>query len=65
MTIKELKQKISDLPDNMDVMLSQYNDECHYSMSETAEVMDVEFQDPDMHPKDWATEKCFVITDEL
>nr|WP_199083392.1 hypothetical protein [Pedobacter sp. ASV19] len=65
MTIKELKAKIADLPDNMDVMVEQTNEEGRYGMSQTVEVRSVQFSDPEVPKKDWATEKCLIISDEF
>lgn len=65
MTVGELKQKIADLPDQMDVMIYQTNEESLYGMSQKAEVEDVTFGDEDMDRDEWAIEKCLVITDEL
>lgn len=63
MNIKQLKQIISSLPDDMDVMISQSNDESIYSMSDQASVQGVQFQDPDIPKKEWPTIECLVITD--
>lgn len=67
MTVKELKLAIADLPDNMDVMLEQINDESRYAMAETAEVKPVTFMDEefDVNPEEWPVVDCFVITDEI
>lgn len=65
MTVAELKIKIADLPDHMDVMIYQTNDESLYGMSEKAEVEDVTFGDEDIPREEWGIEKCLVITDEL
>ncbi|WP_312697015.1 hypothetical protein [Sphingobacterium mizutaii] len=65
MTVAELKQKIADLPDHMDVMIMQEDDDYGYSGAFTAEVRDVTFKAPEIPKKEWAVEKCLVITDEL
>lgn len=65
MTIKELKQAINDLPDNMDVMVYQTNDEYGFSLSETAQVQPVQFQDEEVPEDEWPTVDCLVISDEI
>jgi len=65
MTVKELKAAIADLPDDMDVLLHQHNDESHFSMSEKAEVRTIKFEDAEMDPEEWADLECLCITDEL
>jgi len=62
MTIKELKAKIKDLPDNMDVMIVQTSEEFKYSLCEIAIVKDVNFSEGDVV---MATDKCLVISDEI
>lgn len=65
MTIKELKNAIKDLPDHMDVLIHQEDDESHFSMSQTHEVRKITFQDEEMDPEEWAELECFCITDEI
>lgn len=62
MNIKELKEKIKDLPDHMDVMMKQVNnDEFDLSIVENVEVKEVKFIGEKEEPKD----KCLVISDEI
>lgn len=65
MTIKELKEAINDLPDYMDVLIHQENEESYFSMSETHEVRKITFQDEELQPEEWAELECFIITDEI
>lgn len=66
MTVKELKQKLENAPDNMDVMIYQGDDEFAYNMANSAEIRKVKFYvDPDdSENTEYAEEDCFVITDE-
>lgn len=65
MTVKELKQKLENLPDLMDVMIMQTDDEFSYNAAITAEVRPVKFfPDDDGDELNVAIEDCFVITDE-
>lgn len=62
MNIKELKEKIKDLPDHMDVMMKQVNnDEFDLSIVENVEIKEVTFIGEKEEPKD----KCLVISDEI
>ena len=63
MDIKELKEKIKDLPDTMDVMILQTNDEYQHSMADSAYVRPITFQDESMPEEEWAVVDCLVITD--
>lgn len=63
MTVKDLKQKLEGIPDDMDVMIMQVNDEYQYSMGEEAGVSSITFQDPDIPEDEWCDVDCFVITD--
>lgn len=65
MTVGELKQKIANLPDDMDVMIYQYNDESLYALAEKAEAETVTFSDEEMDPEEYAKVDCLVITDNL
>lgn len=68
MTVKELKLKLEGVPDNMDVMIYQTNDEYGYSMSEEASVQPVKFIDEEMQLEDdeeYPIVDCFVITDDI
>lgn len=49
MTIKELKEKIKDMPDNLDVFIERSgDDEYRYNMAETAVFRKVKFYDEDL-----------------
>ncbi|KAA8483748.1 hypothetical protein BDE36_1788 [Arcticibacter tournemirensis] len=65
MTIGQLKTIIADLPDHMDVMVEQTNDECRYGMSETIEVRPVTFGGDDIPEDEEAVVDCLVISDEF
>lgn len=65
MTVKELKDKIANMPDDMDVMIEQTNDESRYNMAHVAEERQVTFMDEEMDQSEWATIPCLVITDEI
>lgn len=62
MNVKELKAAIADLPDDMDVMIEQTNDESRYGLANEAEVELVKFQDGD-NDEVFAEEDCLVIRD--
>lgn len=64
MTIKELKKRIEFLPDNMDVCITQINDEYTVSLVETANVVEATFVDGE-EEGDPAKEDVFLLTDEL
>lgn len=64
MNIKELKDKIKDLPDNMDVMIEQNNDEFRYSLAEVADVFSVVFNANNINKKNGsAIVDCLIIQD--
>lgn len=65
MTIKELKIAINDLPDDMDVLIHQEDEESYFSMSQRYEVRKITFQDEETEPEEWAEVDCFCITDEI
>ena len=74
MTVKELKEKLQEAPDNMEVMLLQTDDESPYNLVNTAEIREITFSSPEfedeesedfIHPNDLPREKVFVITDEF
>lgn len=65
MNVKELKQKLENVPDNMDVFIMQTVDEYGHSLAEHAYVKEIEFKAPEIPKKEWATEKCFVIDDMI
>lgn len=62
MTIKELKEKIKDLPDLMDVFLDKDNGEFSLQLLERAEVKNCKFTGDGCLT---STEKCLVLTDEI
>jgi len=64
MNVKELKALIADLPDGMDVMVEQTDDESRYNMCQRAQVRDVTFGAPEIPRKQWAKVTCLVISDE-
>ena len=64
MTILELKEKIANLPDSMEVFIHQDNDEFYFSLVETAKVSEVEFSEESDSEK-LAKDKVFLLTDEL
>jgi len=65
MTVKELKKALENAPEDMDVIINQVNDDYAYNLAETASIDDVVFGSEDIPRKHWATEKCFVISDQL
>lgn len=64
MTVKELKEKIKDLPDSTDVMIEKTNDEFHLSLLEKAEVKECTFAE-ESSLKVLGKEKCLVLSDEI
>lgn len=66
MTVKQLKQKLEGLPDDMDVMIYQTNDEEYgFSMADNASVQKVTFMDKDMPSDEHAKVDCLVISDDI
>jgi len=65
MTVKELKKFIEHLPDDMDVMVEQSNDESRYGMAQSAGVIEVSFQDENVPKEEWPDIDCLVISDEF
>jgi len=65
MTIKDLKAIIANMPDDMDIMVEQTNDESRYNLAQLAEERPVTFMDDDIDPEEWPTIPCFVITDDI
>lgn len=62
MLVKELRKRLEELPDNMDVFIEQTNTEFALSLVNKAEVKTVRFMDAkEVHAKD----ECFVISDEI
>jgi hypothetical protein len=64
MTILDLKQKIKDIPDSMEVFIHQENDEFYLSLVETAKVTEAKFAEEDSS-KAMATDNVFLLTDEI
>ncbi len=62
MNIKELKEKIKDLPDLMDVFLDKDDGEFSLQLLERAEVKDCKFTGDGVQT---TREKCLVLTDEI
>lgn len=62
MTVKELKNKIKDFPDDMDVMIEKNNDEFHFGLLQSAKSQEVIFESGDN--KD-AEIECLVLSDEI
>lgn len=60
MNVKQLKEAIKDLPDNMDVMIYETFSEFTHTTAERAEVEDVGFYE-EPGGKKLASEKCLVI----
>lgn len=65
MTKKELLKKLEAVPEDMEIMLMQTDDESAYNMVNTAEIRPLTFGSADVPKREWATIDCFVITDEF
>lgn len=63
MTIKELKQKIENLPDNMEVWIDERQTDFRYGYAHNAEVRNIGMQE-EPGSKILASEECFVIFEE-
>ncbi len=63
MNIGQLKQKIKDLPDHLDIFISQKNDEFSLSMVQEAKVVKASFME-DTGPI-LAKDNVFFLTDEI
>lgn len=61
MTVKELKQKLENLPENLEVFIEQNNSEFQYSLSNSISEKIVEFSDGDLKAED----KVVVIRDDI
>ncbi|MFA6057259.1 MAG: hypothetical protein WC756_03595 [Taibaiella sp.] len=61
MTVKQLRELIKDLPEDLDVFIEQTNDEYRYSMLEGVSLTEITFADGKLK----AEEMCLVLTDEL
>ncbi|CRH24880.1 Uncharacterised protein [Chlamydia trachomatis] len=66
MKIKELKEKIANLPDNMDVFIGERVTEYSYGLVNSAEVRNILFYDMDDPDNEeiQAKENVFVLTEE-
>lgn len=64
MNIKELKEKIKDLPDHMEVTIQQENDEFPLSLAQEAKVIKASFSE-EPGGKALAKEDVLLITDEI
>ena len=62
MTVKELKEKLQNVPDNMEVFITQHNDEFLISIVGSAKVVEATFTE-DSGPA-FAKDDVFLITDE-
>ena len=65
MNVKQLKDIIANMPDDMYVMVEQTNDESRYNLAMIAEERPVTFMDEDIEKEEWPIVPCLVITDEL
>lgn len=61
MTIKQLKEKLKDIPDNMDVFIEKSDGEYWYQLVEFAGVQKLQFEDGEMKSLD----DVFVISDDF
>lgn len=65
MTIKELKQAIADLPDNMDVFVGERLTEFTYGLVNSAQVRSIEFkEDDDPDSPVLANDTVLVLTED-
>ena len=63
MTIKELKEKIKDLPDHMDVFMDERLTEFRYGLLNSAEVKEINFmEEPDGEVL--SRDKVLVLTED-
>lgn len=63
MNIKQLKEKIKDLPDNMDVFLDERQTDFTYGLANTGEVRNVDFmEEPEGEVLN--SYECFVLSEE-
>lgn len=66
MTIKELKEKIENLPDNMDVFIGERVTEFAFGLANSGRVRTIHFydeSDPDNEDLQ-AEEECFILNEE-
>lgn len=67
MTIKELKQQINDLPDNMQVFMNERQTDFKYGLVNSGEIKTIKFSeepDADFGREDFPTEEVFVLSEE-
>lgn len=65
MTLGEFREKTKHLPDNTDMMLTQYDDEFKYASVESAEIEPITFVGPGIAKHERAIVDCLVITDQI
>lgn len=63
MNIKELKQKIKNLPDNMEVFVTERKTEFKYGLVNSAKVRKINFID-DLHGEVLAKDNVLVLDEE-
>lgn len=63
MNIKQLKEKIENLPDTMEVFVAERKSEFSYGLVNSACVKKLNFSE-DPESKTLATENCFVLDEE-
>lgn len=64
MTIKQLKQAISDLPDNMDVFIGERSTEFAYGLVNSAGVKKIDFYDSVSDETPLSSNDVFVLEEE-
>ena len=62
MTVKELKEKIKNLPDNMQVFMDERKTDCRYGLVNSARVDNVDFICEDFETVEWSEDS--LILDE-
>jgi hypothetical protein len=63
MTVKQLKQRLENLPDGLEVFITQTDDEYSCSGLESVEVKPVTFVCD--NPDETAVDDCLVLSDEI
>lgn len=64
MTVKELKEKLENAPDNMDVFIAERTTEFGYGLLESAGVQEIPFmEDPD--GEEMSRGDIFALSDEI
>lgn len=64
MTIKQLKQAIADLPDNMDVFIGLRLTEFDYGLVNSAYVKKIDFYDSESDETPLASDDVFVLEED-